>query len=144
MRDTFAIYALRRKRTRLAGEIVSGQQAVARKREALATLDAVIRMFEPHSNPELIAPVRPHSRRYLFFRRGEQTRICLAALREAGKPVTVRWVAEYAIAAKGLETDARVREKIVGSVRQTLERIGARGLARKIVEWPDTWWELVG
>jgi len=28
--------------------------------------------------------------------------------------------------------------------RAALERLGRRGLARKIVEWPDTWWELVG
>jgi hypothetical protein len=144
MGDSFAIYALHRKRARMAGEIEVAQQAINRQREALATLDAVIRMFEPASNPDLIAPIRPVSRRYLYFRRGEQMRLCLSALREADKPISVRDVAEFAMAAKGLSPEARVRVQITEQVRTALGRLAAKGLVRKLVDWPETWWELEG
>jgi len=39
-----------------------------RRREDLATLDAAIRMFEPNSHPELIAPFRPVGKRSPWFR----------------------------------------------------------------------------
>jgi hypothetical protein len=143
MADTLAIYALRRKRAHLAGEIEQAMRLVAKKRETLATLDAVIRLFEPESNPELIATIRPVSaRRCAFFRHGEIPRLCLLALREAGKPVPCRYVAECATQAKGLDVNGRVRKEITETVRQSLARLAAKGLARKIVEWPETWWEL--
>jgi hypothetical protein len=144
MGDSFAIHALRRKRARLAGEIDAAQRAIARQREALATLDAVIRMFEPDSNPDLIAPIRPVGRRCLYFRHGEQSKLAVCALREAGKPVAARYVAEFAMAAKGLNPEPRVRAMITESVRGALERLAAKGLVRKLVEWPETWWELAG
>jgi hypothetical protein len=143
MGDSFAIHALRRKRARLAGEIDAAQRAIARQREALATLDAVIRMFEPTSNPDMIASIRPVGRRCLYFRYGEQSRLAVCALREAGKPVAARYVAEFAMAAKGLDPDPRVREQIIESVRGALERLAAKGTTQKLVEWPETWWELV-
>jgi hypothetical protein len=127
----------------LAGEILAAQTALGKKRDTLATLDAVIRMFEPASNPELIAPIRPARGRCMFFRHGEQMRLAVSALREAGKPVSCRYVAEYAMASKGLTPEGVVRERIIEGVRAALERLSKRGLARKIVEWPDTWWELV-
>lgn len=142
MGDSFAIYALHRKRARLAGEINAAQAAVQKKREALATLDAVILMFEPQSNPELIPAIRPASKRNVYFHNGEQTRLCLSALREAGKPVTARYVAEYAMAAKGLDPEPRVRDQLVENCRCTLSRLAKKGLTRKLVEWPETWWEL--
>jgi hypothetical protein len=101
-------------------------------------------MFEPASNPDLIAPIRPSSRRCLYFKKGETMRLALSALREAGKPISCREVTEYALAAKGLNPDARVKADIVETVRGALTRLAAKGLARKLVEWPDTWWELSG
>jgi len=60
MGNSFAIHALRCKRARLAGEIDAARRAIARQCEALATLDAGIRMFEPDSNPNMIAPIRSY------------------------------------------------------------------------------------
>jgi hypothetical protein len=144
MPDTFVVSGLRRKRAHLAGEIELAQRLIDKQRGTLATLDAVIRLFEPQSNPELIASIRPAGQRCLFFRRGEQTRLCVSALREAGKPVTTRQVADYAMAAKGLDPEPRVRERIIEHVRGTLTRLADKGVTRKIVERPDVWWELVG
>ncbi len=91
MPDTFAVSALTRKRARIAGDIEQAEAALAAKRETLANLDAVIRLFPPGANPELIPSVRAPTRRGLFFKYGEQTRLCFDALREAGKPASTRY-----------------------------------------------------
>jgi hypothetical protein len=143
MGNTFVIAGLRRKRARLAGEIAAAQGALNKQRHALATLDAVLNMFEPDSDPELIPSIRPVSRG-LFFRHGELTRLCASALREAGKPVLTAYVTEYAMGAKGLPPDRLVREKIGEKVRVALHRLADKGIARKVVTWPDSWWELAG
>lgn len=141
MGHTFIISGLRDKRARLAGELVAVERDLARRRETLAALDAVIRMFEPDCNPDKIPPIRPVGRS-LFFRRGELSRLCLSALRDAGKPVRCRTVAEWAIGAKGLEVpDARVRAKITENVRMALSRLERKGIVRRIVDWPETWWD---
>lgn len=100
-RDTFVIMGLHRKRPRLAGEIAAIERKLAVQRESLAQVNAVIRLFEPTGNPELIPAVRP-TPRCLFCRHGEQMRLYLAALREDGRPMQARAVAEYAMLAKGL------------------------------------------
>ncbi len=141
MGDTFAISALHRKRAHLAGQIETAERVIAGQRETLATLDAVIRMFAP-SNPELIPAIRPYSRRCLFFHHGEQGRLCLSALRETGVPMSCRQVAEYAMAAKGLDVDPVSRKQITKALRASLAGLAARGKVRKIVSAPETWWEL--
>ncbi len=62
MANTYAMYALRSKRARLAGELEQTERRAASQREALATIDAVIRMFEPTGNPDLIPAIRPHAK----------------------------------------------------------------------------------
>jgi len=70
-------------------------------------------------------------------------RLCLAALREAGQPVSARQVAEHAMRAKGLPTD---NEAIVGSVRVqvrvVLGRLEEKGMVGRIIFAPDAWWVL--
>ncbi|HVC61916.1 MAG TPA: hypothetical protein VND19_16340 [Acetobacteraceae bacterium] len=144
MPDSFAILALRRKRAHLAGQIDQAERRIDPLRAALAHLDAVLRLFDATSNPELIPTIRPTTRG-TFFRHGEQMRLCLEALREAGKPMRVRSVTEYAMLAKGLPVDdARVREGIADQVRIALGRMEKRGLVRRVVREPEGWWEVVG
>ncbi len=142
MGNIYAIMALRRKRAYLAGEIERVERGLADQRKTLATLDATIRLFEPASNPELISAIRP-MRRGLFFRHGEQTRLCIAALREASKPLSARSVAAYAMEAKGLPLDnAPILASITVQVRVALHRLETKGIARRIISKPDAWWEL--
>jgi hypothetical protein len=142
VQDKFAICGLRRKRAYLAGEIEAAERDLARKRQALANIDAVILLFEPESHPDLI-PARRATKRGLFFRHGEQQRLCLAALREANAPLPARRVAEYAMQVKELPIDnGRVRERIIHQVRVALTRLEEKGKVRRIVSQPDTWWEL--
>jgi hypothetical protein len=140
-RDTFLILGLRRKRARLAGEIAAAEQGLAPVREALAQVDALIRLFEG-SNPELIPAIRP-SARCMFFRHGEQQRLCVDALREAGKPLNTRRVMEYAILAKGLPaSEWAVRRVFLESMRIALKRLEKQGKVRRVVCEPEVWWEL--
>ena len=144
MPDTFAILALRRKRARIAGEIEAAERRIAPLRETLAHLDAVLRLFDAVRDPELIPAIRP-CQRGLFFGHGQQTRLCLEALREAGRPMRARAVAEYAMMAKGLPVDDRhVCEGIADQVRIALTRLEKRGMVRRVVVAPEVWWELVG
>ena len=144
MANTHAISALYRKRARLAGEIEAAQNATAKLRGTLATVDAVIRLFSPESNPELIPAIRPVGRRCLYFKHGEVLRLCVSALRETGKPMPCRNVAEYALEAKGLNhVSPLIRNQITELVRQALVRLHVKGLVRKIISWPDIWWYLV-
>ena len=142
MHDTYAISGLRRKRARLAGEIAQAERQLADKYIALGNLDAVIRLFQPATNPELIPGIRP-TRRGLFFRHGEQIRLCVEALREAGRPMSARQVAEYALLAKGLPTgNAPILRSVSTHMRVALGRLEARGVVVRIISAPDIWWTL--
>ena len=140
---TYAMYALRGKRARLAGEIETAERATAAKREALATLDAVILMFEPECRPDMIPSIRSYLRG-LFFGYRELSRLTLDARREAGKPVALAWIVEWIITAKGLDVDARLRRHIGDCARASLLRMERRGAARRVLDEPETWWELTG
>lgn len=143
-RDTFLIMGLHRKRARIAGEIEAAERRLAPKREALAQVDALIRLFDPQTNPELIPAIRPASRRCMFFRHGEMSRLCRDALREAQGPLRARAVAEYALAAKGLEgVEPGVRGLVVEQVRVALYRLAKRGAVQRVVREPEVWWEVV-
>jgi hypothetical protein len=109
----YAIIQLRDKRARLAGEIAKAERVLAANKRDLANLDAVIRLFEPQTNPELIPAVRPTSRRSLFFKHGEQMRLACDVLRESAKPMRCRTVAEGVMLRKGLPVE---NEALVQSV----------------------------
>jgi hypothetical protein len=143
MGNTFVISGLRDKRARLAGEIIQAQEIVARRTAELLALDAVIRMFSPDCDPEMIAPIRPTSHG-LFFRYKELGRFCLDALRVAGKPVTLDQIATHVMLAKGLPEDKHLRRHVTDSARQSLMRQAQKGRVRRILDEPDTWWELAG
>ena len=44
--------------------------------------------------------------------------------------------------AKGLDVEPRVQTKITENLRVVLARLAAKGITRKLINWPDTWWEL--
>jgi hypothetical protein len=143
MGDTFAISALRRKRARIAGEIIQAQEIVARRTKELLAIDAVIRLFSPDSDPDMIAPIRPASRG-LFFGYRELTRLCLDILREAGGPLTLDSTIDRVMATKGFPDDGRLRRRIYEITRASLLRLERRGTVRRILDQPDMWWELAG
>jgi hypothetical protein len=143
MAISHVLSGLHKKRARMAGEIEAAEQATASKRETLATLDAVIRVFSPECRPDMIPSVRPYLRG-LFFGYRELSRLTLDALREAGGPVRLAQIAEWIATYKGLPIDARLRRSIRDAARGNLFRMERRGTVRRILDEPDTWWELTG
>jgi hypothetical protein len=142
MRYTYAISALKRKRAHLAGEIEAAEKAIAKQREQLAALDNTLRLFHPDADPSHITSIRP-TWRGVWFRHGERHRLCLEALRDAGKPLTTMEVAAYLMKAKHLDAeDGKLRTTMWEGAWLTLTRLVAKGIARRIVVKPDSWWEL--
>jgi hypothetical protein len=125
----------------MAGEIIQAQEIVARRTKELLAIDAVIRLFTPDTDPDMIAPIRPSSRG-LFFQYRELGRLCLDALREAGKPMMLEQIAAYAMLAKGLPDDKHLRAQVINNVRQSLMRQVQKGRVQRILDQPDMWWEL--
>jgi len=144
MRYFYAISALRDRRARLAGEIESIERQAAKLRQDMANIDATLRLFHPSADPSHITPIRPKWRG-VYFRNGERTRLCLEALRDAGGPLKQGAIAEYVMRAKGMDpADRSLRATIVNNVGVSLYRLGKAGTVRKMMEEPDTWWELAG
>src|SRR5258707_15401209 len=104
-------------------------------------IDAVLRLFTPDTDPDMIAPIRP-STRGLFFQYRELGRLCLDALRLAGKPVTLDQIASHVMLAKGLPDDKHLRKHVTDSARQSLMRQAQKGRVRRILDEPDVWWGL--
>jgi hypothetical protein len=143
MGNSFVISGLRTKRARLAGEIIQAQEIVARRTKELLAIDAVIRLFSPDTDPEMIAPIRPASHG-LFFQYKELGRLCLDALRVAGKPIMLDHIVNHVMLAKGLPADTHLRKHVTDSARASLMRQTQKGLVRRVLDHPDTWWELAG
>jgi hypothetical protein len=141
--NTFVISGLKDKRARIAGEIAASQRAIDQRRAELAQLDAVISMFSPDCNPDMIPPIRPGSHG-VFFSYRELPRLILGIMRPAEGPVRFDHIVSQVILAKGIEPDRHLRRHISDTTRATLMRLGTRGIVRRVLDQPDTWWELVG
>ena len=143
MGNSYVISGLRDKRARIAGEIHQAEGALKQRRKQLATLDAVIRMFTPNCDPDMIPPIKPVSRN-LFFKYGQLPRMILSILREAEGPMALDRIVDTVIEAKDLTVDRRVMQHIRDTVRATLMWMELRGIARRVLDEPEAWWELVG
>jgi|HubBroStandDraft_1064217.scaffolds.fasta_scaffold108236_2 hypothetical protein len=142
MGEPHVISALKAKRARIAGEIRQAQDLIAARTKELTTLDAVILMFSPDCDPEMIAPIRP-ARHGLFFRYRELSRLCVDILRRAKGPMTLDAIVDQVMEAKGLPPDRRLRRHVGDVARAGLLRMARKGLVRRILDQPDQWWEMV-
>jgi transposase InsO family protein len=128
MGDQFTIAGLRRKRRHLAEEIEAAKRAITRQRALLANLDATLLLFDTTGDPSLIPAVRPVQRGNIF-RHGEQVRLALEALRNAGRALSVKDVTECVAAGRGLDPkDCPLRLILERQVRDALMRMTRRGV----------------
>jgi hypothetical protein len=128
MGDQFTIAGLRRKRGHLAGEIEAAERAISRQRALLANLDATLLLFDTTGDPSLMPAVRPVKRGNIF-RHGEQVRLALAALRNAGTALSVKDATECVAAGRGLDPkDCPLRLILERQVRDALMRMTRRGV----------------
>src|SRR5262249_42798523 len=100
-----AIRALREARGELAGQAIHHQREIARIRDELGHIDAVLRLFAPDSPPEHILPKyrRPKQSEYLAY--GEMRRRCLEAMRDNGT-ITAEGVVVQMMRDKSLDVDS--------------------------------------
>ncbi len=139
-----AMNALRRKHAMLLGQIEAAERAIEPLRAKFVLADATMLLFEPDAEPILIPGVRP-IKRCQWFKHGEQKRLCVRALREADAPRTTTQVARYVMAAKKLPEDGLPSLGVIRrQVRIVMCRMEKLRAIRRIVEAPDTWWELAG
>lgn len=81
-----AVHALKRKRAHIAGFVADHERKARYWREALAHVDATLRLFSADLDPDQIPPTRPH-RKSRYFDGPELARVILDELRKAnGEP----------------------------------------------------------
>jgi hypothetical protein len=141
MGDTFAISALIRKRARIAGEIEAAKHVITQRKEQLAQIDAVIGMFKPDCNPDMIPPIRP-AKRGLYFSYGQLPRLCMSVLRGGNGPVRFDVIVDRIVEAKGFTMEGHLKRHITDVIRAALIRMEGRGKVRRVIREPEVWWEL--
>jgi hypothetical protein len=124
-------------RARLAGEVRKLEERLGQARANLIHIDAVIRIFDPAYNPELITPKETRERSG-WFENGEMPRLVLDTLRAATEPLTVRQISLAIAERRGFDPadkalltviDKRVDRSMRRHKRGLLEKIGTAGVA---------------
>jgi hypothetical protein len=138
-----AISALRQKHAELAGQVIHYQREIARIREALAHIEAVLRPYAPDSPPEHILPKYRRPPRSEYLAHGEIRRRCLDAMRE-GAPITAEAVVVEMMCDQGLdaEGDRRLRTDLLKRTLRALDALRRRGSVEKIGRGRGVRWRL--
>jgi hypothetical protein len=144
MADPHVISALRGKRAEVAGLIFDLERQIAQYRADLVHLDGVLRLYQPERDPAEIKPRRSmHRNRY--FARGELSRLCLEAFRDATEPLSAPDIVAAVIAAKSFDAGDRVLQAAIGElVKATLKPMRHRGVIEKIGTGRGVRWRLAG
>src|SRR3954468_23794664 len=120
MGDELATAAMVRKRAELAGRIEHARVELDAMLASLAALDATLRLFDPELRPQAIRP-RPFPPRRGPEQPVMRVRDVLGALRETGRPMTTREIAERLLAGRAVGDDklvSRGSEIVGGGVRE--------------------------
>jgi hypothetical protein len=109
MAEIRTVTTLRSKRDEIAKDVERYEKLLGQARADLAHIEAAISIFEASGDPKgFPAYVDVHH----LFRRGEQTKLCLAALIDG--PLTTRQLALHVMKAKGLNQSDKVLAKSIG------------------------------
>lgn len=121
MENNHVISALRRKRAELAGLIPEAERRLESLREAIASIDVTLRIFDPDANPENIKPKRTYKRRTGFARR-ELPRLVADEIRKASTPLSADAIAALIATGKGTEGDAAIAKQVSVTLNALLRR----------------------
>ena len=121
---------------RLAREL---EDRLAQARSDVLHLDAVIRMFDPASQPDPIGG-KDLGRRNGWFSDGELPRRVLDALRTATEPLTLREIASQIMEARGFSADdaatlAAVEKRVGDMLRRRANVVEKVTLGPRAVGW---------
>jgi hypothetical protein len=110
MAEIRTVTTLRSKRNEIAGAVQKYERMLGQARADLAHIEAAISIFEASGDPKGFPAYVDVQH---LFKRGEQTRLCLAALVDG--PLTTRQLALYIMKAKGLNQADKVLAKSIGN-----------------------------
>lgn len=142
--STYVIDSLVDRRRELAGEMHTLQTRLHQVQADLASLDDVIKQFDPEYKLETIRPK---------YRRAETpgevasiSRAVLDTLRRAGKPMTAKEVAALIMAARGLSVDDRALVRTMNKrVDMALRYQRTNGMVSEVEgDGAAVVWELAG
>jgi hypothetical protein len=124
MGEPIVILALRKKRDRIEAVIAGYERKIKEAQSDLAHVVASLRLFELSGDPSEFPAYIDLNR---ILRRGETTRLCMAALCAEG-PLDTRQLAQRVMAAKGLNVDDKVLAQAIAlRIVQTLRVKALRG-----------------
>lgn len=143
MADPHVLTGLISKRAEIAGQIEHTQDKLRQLVIDLDHVDAAIHIFDP-SIELLEIKSRPVPPRHQAFK-GEVTRIVLATLRNAKRPLTTAEIAQRVMAERGLDTENARMARLIGKrTGACLRHWEKKGSARKC-SGPNQFklWEIV-
>ena len=124
MGESIVILALRRKRDRIESAIAGYERKIKEAQADLAHVTASLRLFELSGDPSEFPAYIDLNR---ILRRGETTRLCMAALTAEG-PLDTRQLTARVMATKGLNADDKVLAQAIAlRITQTLRVKALRG-----------------
>ena len=124
MAQSPVIYALKRKRAVISGELRKAEDRCAAMRQHLAALDQTLRLMGYEGDPKDIRPIMPKRR---LFRHGELPRAVMDVLRTANGPMTDGELVARVMAMKGLDQEnPDLRRTVLERVRATRKRLANR------------------
>jgi hypothetical protein len=109
MAEIRTVTTLRYKRDEIVGTVEKYERLLGQARADLAHIEAAISIFEASGDPQGFPAYVDVQH---LFKRGEQTKLCLAALVDG--PLTTRQLALYVMKAKGLNQADKVLAKSIG------------------------------
>jgi hypothetical protein len=128
MVSSYVFKALLRKYTHMSGELEACNDLVAKLREDLIHLEAVIRLFRPQTDVKGLPPVHRYGPQR-WLRRAHCAKTALEVLRDATEPMTAREIALEVMQRRGVtERDEYTLKCITNSVRQSLQRREVSGV----------------
>jgi hypothetical protein len=141
-KDPHAVSALRNKRADIAGQIATHNAEIVRLRGELMHLDAVLRLFDPETEPTDISALRRWPKKTEWFARGEIAQRVYDALR-ANETVAPSELANQAISDKGWQGIGWIaRKDIVARFSSILYTMTRRGQLVKIGHGQGVRWRL--
>lgn len=104
--DRYALSALTKRRAILAAEIIQLERQARARKDALAHVDATLKLLDPDYDAKSIRPKRL-VQRIRLFRQGELGRLIIGTLREADQPLSTADIVSAILAAGGHGPSAR-------------------------------------
>jgi hypothetical protein len=147
MADSFIISGLLRKHSEILGIIADLERQLDQHHADLIHIDAVLRLLEPDIELEHIPARHRPAKRSPYFGRGEITRTCLEAFRDAEGEgwLSADEIAVAAMTKKGLDpqNDRRLRADFMRRILQTLDSLERRyGRVTKSGHGRGTRWKI--